>query len=144
MGEVSSFSSLYIGILAATTMQVAHDWNKSFQFPLHRDPRCNAARSGRRPTASTFQFPLHRDPRCNSGRKWLLWLAYCFSSLYIGILAATLTVQNKERAVARFSSLYIGILAATAGVFVAAWETLGGFSSLYIGILAATSPLRFQ
>ena len=37
-----SFSSLYIGILAAThNILLFVVVNKVFQFPLHRDPRCN-------------------------------------------------------------------------------------------------------
>jgi len=84
-----------------------------------------------------FQFPLHRDPRCNS-------LAFiptedflCFSSLYIGILAATLPGQKAKCEVFGFSSLYIGILAATfLHEFNLPQESR--FSSLYIGILAAT------
>jgi len=60
------FSSLYIGILAATFMNsLAARGQRSFQFPLHRDPRCN----WKRVTKSDH------DPG--------------FSSLYIGILAAT-------------------------------------------------------
>ena len=39
-----------------------------------------------------------------------------------------------------FSSLYIGILAATAGLLDAILDN-DGFSSLYIGILAATVSL---
>ncbi len=36
------FSSLYIGILAATGMLSAGIGGPiTFQFPLHRDPRCN-------------------------------------------------------------------------------------------------------
>jgi len=38
----TSFSSLYIGILAATELQPSTITPVfSFQFPLHRDPRCN-------------------------------------------------------------------------------------------------------
>ena len=36
-----------------------------------------------------FQFPLHRDPRCNRLTCRGLRMGNCFSSLYIGILAAT-------------------------------------------------------
>ena len=36
-----------------------------FQFPLHRDPRCNSVAKGPMNTDFPFQFPLHRDPRCN-------------------------------------------------------------------------------
>jgi len=110
----------------------------TFQFPLHRDPRCNlfdasypswASRfvsvpftsgsslqlgvilhsshqssvsvpftsgsslqrlvQARSCTIRRFQFPLHRDPRCNSMSRTLAVLQACFSSLYIGILAAT-------------------------------------------------------
>ena len=84
------FSSLYIGILAATLFSVSpHSSQTEFQFPLHRDPRCNRSPApclGRLPW---FQFPLHRDPRCNKGRPRLGVHGRSFSSLYIGILAAT-------------------------------------------------------
>jgi len=60
-----------------------------FQFPLHRDPRCNADVRLLTFGASRFQFPLHRDPRCNQKGKPVTWSMFCFSSLYIGILAAT-------------------------------------------------------
>jgi len=60
-----------------------------------------------------FQFPLHRDPRCN----FQAALEYAgdnrFSSLYIGILAATFFPAYPALQEERFSSLYIGILAAT-------------------------------
>ena len=61
-----SFSSLYIGILAATapTSSVARTRYK-FQFPLHRDPRCNNSHAPLVIMFNLFQFPLHRDPRCN-------------------------------------------------------------------------------
>ena len=86
----SSFSSLYIGILAATfRLLTSTRLFSSFQFPLHRDPRCNT-------------YDLSADAEVVG-----------FSSLYIGILAATrerfLFIPNKQG----FSSLYIGILAAT-------------------------------
>jgi len=64
-------------------------------------------------------------------------LIQSFSSLYIGILAATEEENDSVMFDGRFSSLYIGILAATRlshsppGLDVS-------FSSLYIGILAAT------
>jgi len=85
-----SFSSLYIGILAATGTGVRYHNNApKFQFPLHRDPRCNGFMNVSKAyldirfsslyigiLAATFrcllhivyvgfQFPLHRDPRCN-------------------------------------------------------------------------------
>ncbi len=86
------FSSLYIGILAATT-KLVHDiieW-VAFQFPLHRDPRCNNPIEFTVPRAVLFQFPLHRDPRCNLHSMILCGTVVSFSSLYIGILAATCT-----------------------------------------------------
>jgi len=85
-----------------------------------------------------FQFPLHRDPRCNSGYAvGISQRAARFSSLYIGILAATLSKKNGIEYMKSFSSLYIGILAATILAAVTAPEAIC-FSSLYIGILAAT------
>ena len=86
----------------------------SFQFPLHRDPRCNCTGGGRRDSEEVsvpftsgsslqqqrkslplpmnkFQFPLHRDPRCNRVvlKRRVRPVHIRFSSLYIGILAAT-------------------------------------------------------
>ena len=60
-----------------------------FQFPLHRDPRCNAADQQTTWVCVWFQFPLHRDPRCNATMAIDAFETWCFSSLYIGILAAT-------------------------------------------------------
>ena len=88
---IGRFSSLYIGILAATEDFWGNlRWWIEFQFPLHRDPRCNEGENGKMGKtgrcfsslyigilAATeagitsclnlekFQFPLHRDPRCN-------------------------------------------------------------------------------
>ena len=110
-----------------------------------------------------FQFPLHRDPRCNVSSMSFSLAALSFSSLYIGILAATVTstvstlIYNlfqfplhrdprcnlwsvkKFREFKRFSSLYIGILAATYKRIRANIYASDSFSSLYIGILAATA-----
>ncbi len=44
---------------------LANKLKKAFQFPLHRDPRCNFGRLLSAPGHPGFQFPLHRDPRCN-------------------------------------------------------------------------------
>jgi len=86
------FSSLYIGILAATiqppllihlfhvsvpftsgsSLQPVNlnvsAWILEFQFPLHRDPRCNKYAWFEEVDQFAFQFPLHRDPRCNSSQ----------------------------------------------------------------------------
>ena len=60
------FSSLYIGILAATpSIRPTPPAVVSFQFPLHRDPRCNNLCHIIACHSQEFQFPLHRDPRCN-------------------------------------------------------------------------------
>ena len=85
-----SFSSLYIGILAATP-----DWQ--IQFPLMKGVSVPfTSGSSLQPAANRwdiegheFQLPLHRDPRCNGFRYSLHLLEERFSSLYIGILAAT-------------------------------------------------------
>jgi len=115
MQDNLGFSSLYIGILAATTKEIAKTLlTTRFQFPLHRDPRCNKEEAVNKlkdmlvsvPFTSgsslqlasamphlgdcQFQFPLHRDPRCNKADHQNPYTAMCcFSSLYIGILAAT-------------------------------------------------------
>ena len=135
------FSSLYIGILAATSSAALTSSSiVKFQFPLHRDPRCNLFSANNNiahfivsvPFTSgsslqhnpvscarrnhRFQFPLHRDPRCNRVvlKRRVRSVHIRFSSLYIGILAATLYVTTLSPMKAkRFSSLYIGILAAT-------------------------------
>ena len=84
------FSSLYIGILAATNV-ACYEMRKRvrFQFPLHRDPRCNGTLATITQQSLTFQFPLHRDPRCNLTQERIYDRILGFSSLYIGILAAT-------------------------------------------------------
>ncbi len=141
--------------------------NRRFQFPLHRDPRCNPVRRRHIRNVRQFQFPLHRDPRCNLEFSCVPVPANPgFSSLYIGILAAThleiegvaiqyvsvpftsgsslqpRSPQSSQRDLSSFSSLYIGILAATR--FFPALQDLGlCFSSLYIGILAATTRARY-
>ena len=84
-----------------------------FQFPLHRDPRCNWHGWYRVQGRPPFQFPLHRDPRCNPYRRPNMNAASRFSSLYIGILAATQPITDAITSNLGFSSLYIGILAAT-------------------------------
>jgi len=84
-----------------------------------------------------FQFPLHRDPRCNLEPHWIGTIGNSFSSLYIGILAATASSTSFANSGSGFSSLYIGILAAT-DEDIDDEEDEDGFSSLYIGILAAT------
>ena len=86
----TSFSSLYIGILAATArdchavrysdvsvpftsgsslqpqLRQGRCLHDQFQFPLHRDPRCNHLHMMVLLWQwHMFQFPLHRDPRCN-------------------------------------------------------------------------------
>jgi len=69
-------------------------------------------------TQSMFQFPLHRDPRCNRLASPQLYFYLRFSSLYIGILAATIRNADKNYYVFSFSSLYIGILAATGLTYI--------------------------
>jgi len=111
----SRFSSLYIGILAATDQTyVLPDWAPMFQFPLHRDPRCNTVGLTIATCGCVFQFPLHRDPRCNQGKGKKDRILYMFQfplhrdprCNYVALLSLILTPL-------RFSSLYIGILAAT-------------------------------
>ncbi len=82
---------------SGSSLQQLRTWCDSvgdnrFQFPLHRDPRCNPLRDGDPHSSvrfsslyigilaatefdrlgativAVFQFPLHRDPRCNNGR----------------------------------------------------------------------------
>jgi len=139
-----------------------------FQFPLHRDPRCNQSTIANSVFHLLFQFPLHRDPRCNLGGKWAPSATYgSFSSLYIGILAATWAAIAGFIIGTCFSSLYIGILAAT--IFGRGYRLCRSwfqfplhrdprcnsvakmvrpiavsFSSLYIGILAATETLFYM
>jgi len=67
-----------------------------------------------------------------------------FSSLYIGILAATVIASDSSLTQLRFSSLYIGILAATCQLQSQSMSAAYRFSSLYIGILAATHKLLLR
>jgi len=158
------FSSLYIGILAATpnlsrkrlqwrgvsvpftsgsslqrsSRQYTVAPRSGFQFPLHRDPRCNQNRYSTIFMADAFQFPLHRDPRCNlvTGRNSRRLSS--FSSLYIGILAATeggTPGSNNCRVSVPFTSGSSLQQELKETIYEALNES---FSSLYIGILAAT------
>ena len=89
------FSSLYIGILAATLrLRPLLRSRLLFQFPLHRDPRCNTELYLLTLRDDVFQFPLHRDPRCNLILGGDAVFFFCFSSLYIGILAATYGIDR--------------------------------------------------
>ena len=85
-----SFSSLYIGILAATQHTNGHLWTVHVSVPFTSGSSLQLWRAGGvGPTRMVFQFPLHRDPRCNDKEDRLLNFREGFSSLYIGILAAT-------------------------------------------------------
>jgi len=135
-----------------------------FQFPLHRDPRCNEATllcaqyvekvsvpftSGsslqpvtvplrRKVPVSMFQFPLHRDPRCNQSGLLLHCQVPTVSVPFTsGSSLQPYRAEGGAGGMRRFSSLYIGILAATLGEGLLFCLTFC-FSSLYIGILAAT------
>ena len=120
--------------------------------------------ASRRIMRFAFQFPLHRDPRCNQSAEERHKPLSRFSSLYIGILAATyrgiqdcVSVEvNVSVPFTSGSSLQLNILLHHAPfVIVSVPFTSGsslqlsgiaygdnmwvaGFSSLYIGILAAT------
>jgi len=84
------FSSLYIGILAATPVPVATLAILPFQFPLHRDPRCNlSALSSSRSSAVSVPFTSGSSLQLQTGQITLNRIKG-FSSLYIGILAATM------------------------------------------------------
>jgi len=84
------FSSLYIGILAATNGQRGFTTAKRVSVPF---------------TSGSSLQPTGKSRHFNSNLR--------FSSLYIGILAATDAVRDEEGRVIGFSSLYIGILAPT-------------------------------
>jgi len=91
VGDYCSFSSLFIGIVAATkggeTWITLLRW---FQFPIHWDCGCN------------WRAPVTIRIYSNS-----------FSSLFIGIVAATKEIRRNEATGLSFSSLFIGIVAAT-------------------------------
>ena len=87
----------------------------SFQFPLHRDPRCNLSADGTVLALASFQFPLHRDPRCNQFPPFPAWLNTLFQfPLHRDPRCNLLQILYLIQSVG-FSSLYIGILAATTG-----------------------------
>ena len=112
---VVGFSSLYIGILAATdSPQCKLKKVPQFQFPLHRDPRCNTEPSKDDIEATKVSVPFTSGSSLQRERaSHIKELIKSFSSLYIGILAATKHQQRHLGSSRRFSSLYIGILAAT-------------------------------
>ena len=103
--------------MAATVNGLRYDTEKAmFQFPIHWDCGCNAdAMAFADACEFMFQFPIHWDCGCNEDLLALqiqinevsvpyslgLWLQHeaylntlpreiCFSSLFIGIVAATL------------------------------------------------------
>ncbi len=86
-----------------------------FQFPLHRDPRCNLFLVGCVGRSATFQFPLHRDPRCNTCCCWpRVWRRSIVSVPFTsGSSLQPEIPDNEAMRQGSFSSLYIGILAAT-------------------------------
>ena len=114
-----------------------------FQFPLHRDPRCNLRLSSRRRWNSWFQFPLHRDPRCNLAGKYAGGRYCSFSSLYIGILAATqdMSLPGDWRTL-KFQFPLHRDPRCNIALPVSCTILYPSFSSLYIGILAATYGWR--
>jgi len=119
--RLCGFSSLYIGILAATSEAgITSCLNlEKFQFPLHRDPRCNnSVCYACGPThCVSVPFTSGSSLQPSAGTLNLQDLKR-FSSLYIGILAATIMDLEYQIMRLRFSSLYIGILAATETCFV--------------------------
>ena len=110
-----------------------------FQFPLHRDPRCNLGNSAKYiGSIVMFQFPLHRDPRCNFKRGDVDESSVCFSSLYIGILAATHSLGGEDREIYLFQFPLHRDPRCNFYCKIGNIPFQNCFSSLYIGILAAT------
>ena len=90
-----------------------------FQFPLHRDPRCNCRPFLAVLFAKAFQFPLHRDPRCNRKKDKNYTINRKVSVPFTSGSSLQLSLDRvKAMLSASFSSLYIGILAATADLLV--------------------------
>jgi len=108
------FSSLYIGILAATLEESGLYCRSPVSVPFTSGSSLQPTSPGAKlitslvsvpftsgsslqlapvdrhpPLLLAFQFPLHRDPRCNAAKQRRRSSNGCFSSLYIGILAAT-------------------------------------------------------
>ena len=134
--DIPGFSSLYIGILAATggAVSYTHLYLK-FQFPLHRDPRCNLDIQTFRPDSISFSSLYIGILAATSGPNTLINMPFCFSSLYIGILAATGSESVS------YTHLDVYKRQATAECLVKRIKYIC-FSSLYIGILAATTYSR--
>jgi len=84
-----SFSSLYIGILAATLPHGMGTVGRKVSVPFTSGSSLQRESNKNNRFVLRFQFPLHRDPRCNSLSQAVTAAHKCFSSLYIGILAAT-------------------------------------------------------
>mgnify|MGYP001064583489 CR=1 FL=1 len=112
----NSFSSLYIGILAATSSYCGLYESPYVSVPFTSGSSLQLLLPTRIPIVYLFQFPLHRDPRCNllkprsSLAEWNVSVPFTSGS----------SLQHYK----------------TASV----WKLIYGFSSLYIGILAATLP----
>jgi len=138
------FSSLYIGILAAT--ELAHGGNYAIVVSVPftsgsslQQSFCSGSCPNNRVsvpfTSGSSLQPKQKKEKIHENvvsvpftsgsslqleqKSDLVLNSLSFSSLYIGILAATRIGTLPHRAVYRFSSLYIGILAATENTGVA-------------------------
>ena len=114
--------------------------NSSFQFPLHRDPRCNVTPGKAyliRP--KQFQFPLHRDPRCNCRMaSTFFFIASVSVPFTSGSSLQRLHVRDINRRIVVFQFPLHRDPRCNWHFTQAHLDILKSFSSLYIGILAAT------
>ena len=115
----------------------------AFQFPLHRDPRCNDESSNvPASTSGEFQFPLHRDPRCNflpAHRARRVFVSVPFTS---GSSLQQIMFPMWAYDEWRFSSLYIGILAATYSVCTSAPNFLAALVKRGFEVWVVKPPAR--
>ncbi len=92
------FSSLFIGIVAATSYSQSEPVKEAkvsvpYSLGLWLQPANGIILFGT--SGNAFQFPIHWDCGCNSGREQLPeQIRESFSSLFIGIVAATLIIVS--------------------------------------------------
>ena len=111
------FSSLFIGIVAATMsmLEMNQRENATFQFPIHWDCGCNTILHKLQILRSLrFQFPIHWDCGCNGQSITSVEKASIVSVPYsLGLWLQPRGQSPSLLVQSSFSSLFIGIVAAT-------------------------------
>ena len=137
---LSTFSSLVLGIWAATTgstlpSSILHGLSVPLSqgFGLQRRSSC-----GEQGEYGSFQFPCLRDLGCNREEHLLLQMMVSFSSLVLGIWAATLFFVKFSTTILKLSVPLSQGFGLQQEVGRNITRTGLSFSSLVLGIWAAT------